>query len=232
MSYYSLTCNFSPSKFKDRINEKMVDHTLLFLGLSLSGTLLWYFSTPYLVNPSKQVMRDIYMNVPLATSSNPSDSDTILIENWTKWRLYLNSDQTVIYPHSAENVKLKEKFNELRFEWRSEYCIQINKTSDDNISVKLEDLWYSKYGIYRHFQVEKMNSKRIRITPRFLFGVDFAHLDRIYEGSVGNMPIIGLFSESANVDRAVILSYLSMILLTLFAAIRNYNKAEFESRSY
>merc|ERR1711953_714847 len=80
---------------------------------------LWYFITPYIVQPHKGIANDILSRSTLINSlpkKNPESSgakleesnDYIAIENWTKWRIYVRQKPEdtpqVIYARTGENV--------------------------------------------------------------------------------------------------------------------------------
>ena len=114
----------------------------------------------------------------------------------------------------------------MNFEWRPEYKIIIHGS---NNSVRIDDPWYGSFGIYDHLEVQQLTD-RVRILPRFMFGIDEENKERMYKGVIDNMPIIGLFSNSNDFDKVYIVGYLSAVLAVVFHLVAKNNKSEFEKK--
>ena len=85
----------------------MVTAAALVSGL-VAGVTLHYLGSPCLVRPhplvtaniSAVVARGMRAGAEVARDTEEKDMEAILLENWTRWRLQLDSGETVP-PHSA-----------------------------------------------------------------------------------------------------------------------------------
>eukprot|EP00093_Oithona_nana_P006885 06885.XXX_83612_79963_1 [CDS] Oithona nana genome sequencing. len=197
---------------------------------------LWYFITPYIVQPHKGIVNDILSRSTLINSlpkKNPDSSgakleesnDYIAIENWTKWRIYVRQKPEdtpqVIYARTGENISFLNQAV-MNMEWRSEYEIQVGDTSTSKNSAELSvaistpSSSWSKWGIYNHFETI-VTGRTIRIVPRFLFGLHVETIEAIYgaEDTVAKIPIVGVFTDSPNLDRIIIQTYMNIVTLSV-----------------
>jgi len=197
---------------------------------------LWYFITPYIVQPHKGIVNDILSRSTLINSlpkKNPESSgakleesnDYIAIENWTKWRIYVRQKPEdtpqVIYARTGENISFLNQAV-MNMEWRSEYEIQVGDTSTSKNSAELSvaistpSSSWSKWGIYNHFETI-VTGRTIRIVPRFLFGLHVETIEAIYgaEDTVAKIPIVGVFTDSPNLDRIIIQTYMNIVTLSV-----------------
>lgn len=199
----------------------------------------WYILTPYLVQPHKRIMNDLLTKSSLTVygseSSSSEDSTAVTIENWTKWRLYVQTDtrpdeqSQVIYGSSAKAIHVSSKAV-IQMEWRSGYQIVIDVTPELGARIDVPILSFNKWGIYNHFIVSVENNV-VKIVPRFLFGIPYNTIEDMYgvppagepdplelvgtEDIVGRIPIIGLFSASNTVDRVIIQIYMGIVLCSI-----------------
>jgi len=192
----------------------------------------WYMLTPYLVKPHPDIMNDILAKTKL-TRPRPSPSssvNTLLIENWTKWRLFVNTtaakeQNKVVYGHSAASVDFREKAN-MNLEFRPEYKVEVDSalSSPSVLSVARTAPPYSasEWGIYNHFEAtspatdDKGETKNVvRIVPRFLFGLAREAVEEMYGPDVDNYPIIGIFTSSTKYDRFIIQAYMNIVTLSV-----------------
>jgi len=194
---------------------------------------LWYFITPYIVQPHKGIVNDILSRSTLINSlpkKNPESSgakleesnDYIAIENWTKWRIYVRQKPEdtpqVIYARTGENVSFLNQAV-MNMEWRSEYEIQVGDKSPKaelSVDISTPSSSWSKWGIYNHFETI-VTGRTIRIVPRFLFGLHVETIESIYgaEDTVAKIPIVGVFTESPNLDRIIIQTYMNIVTLSV-----------------
>ena len=187
---------------------------------------LWYCITPYLINPHPKIVQDILENTklqdyPKSPSASPSKSPSLTVENWTKWRLYLNlSDdrREVVYGSSRKPLAVDETplVVTMNMEWRQDYFVKV----DENREVAREAPYAGNFGIYDHFIAETPRPRDdtdvvVRIVPRFLFGLPFETVEAIYGTDVSNFPIIGIFTHSPRFDRILIQAYMNIVTLSV-----------------
>lgn len=202
----------------------------------VASVTLWYVVTPYLVQPHPRIVNDILSNSQLLTilpSSSQLQGDQLLIENWTKWRVYVHQTQRhpssgkplVIYGRTGEIVPLKNKAV-MNMEWRSEYSIQVENDGDQpsstelTVSIEAPTLSCRHWGIYNHFDTIVMG-RTVQIVPRFLFGLPIDIIETLYgdknheEDIVSRLPIVGVFTESPRYDRIIIQAYMNIVTLSV-----------------
>ena len=166
-------------------------------------------------------------------------NDYIAIENWTKWRIYVRQKPEdtpqVIYARTGENVSFLNQVTiwknpwkivyiyflkaVMNMEWRSEYEIQVGDKSPKaelSVDISTPSSSWSKWGIYNHFETI-VTGRTIRIVPRFLFGLHVETIESIYgaEDTVAKIPIVGVFTESPNLDRIIIQTYMNIVTLSV-----------------
>lgn len=210
---------------------------------------LWYIFTPYLVQPHKRIMNDLLTQSSLtqyhpSQTSNNDGSVLVNIENWTKWRLYVETDDStsnqVIYGSSAKPILLKNKAV-IQMEWRSEYRVVIEVTPEVTARIEVPMLSFNHWGIYDHFIVS-VEDGTVKIVPRFLFGIPLKTVEAMYgppepghpdrlgpnltEDIVGRLPIIGLFSSSNAYDRVIIQIYMTVVLCSVIFLLLVNNPPE------
>jgi len=182
--------------------------------------------TPYLVKPHPDIINDILAKSKLtrqSASTSPSSTNMLFIENWTKWRLFVNStaakeQNKVVYGHTADSVAFREKAK-MNLEFRPEYKVEVETTSSSQsshsaVSVARTAPPYSaaEWGIYNHFEASSPESGNdegesdnvVRVVPRFLFGLAREAVEEMYGPDVDNYPIIGIFTSSTKYDRFII----------------------------
>lgn len=198
----------------------------------------WYMLTPYLVKPHPDIMDAILtkskLTRPHPSPSPSSSANTLLIENWTKWRLFVNStaakeQDKVVYGHTAASVDFRGKAM-MNLEFRPEYKVEVDtasssQSSPSTLSVARTAPPYSasEWGIYNHFEAtapsvgnDKGKSKNVvRVVPRFLFGLAREAVEEMYGPDVDNYPIIGIFTSSTKYDRIIIQAYMNIVTLSV-----------------
>jgi len=120
----------------------------------VSSVTFWYSLTPYIVQPHPDIINDLLtktqLNSYMTEQESSSSSSVIEVENWTKWRLYVKSDNEssnypsvsegtssdslspkVIYAGARDQISLASKAV-INMEWRPEYEIHIRKSDDDS----------------------------------------------------------------------------------------------------
>ena len=107
----------------------------------------------------------------------------------------------------------------MNMEWRSEYEIQVGDKSPKaelSVDISTPSSSWSKWGIYNHFETI-VTGRTIRIVPRFLFGLHVETIESIYgaEDTVAKIPIVGVFTESPNLDRIIIQTYMNIVTLSV-----------------
>lgn len=197
----------------------------------------WYMLTPYLVKPHPDIINDILAKSKLtrqSASTSPSSTNMLFIENWTKWRLFVNStaakeQNKVVYGHTADSVAFREKAK-MNLEFRPEYKVEVETTSSSQsshsaVSVARTAPPYSaaEWGIYNHFEASSPESGNdegesdnvVRVVPRFLFGLAREAVEEMYGPDVDNYPIIGIFTSSTKYDRFIIQAYMNIVTLSV-----------------
>lgn len=192
---------------------------------------LWYFITPYIVQPHPTIVSDILTRSSLLSLPEPIDDtngDTgyISIENWTKWQVYVRNKPddkpVIIYASTGDTISFQNKAV-MNMEWRPEYEIQVGQQSESQdlfIKVEAPSWTWSNWGIYRHFETI-VTGRTIRIVPRFLFGLHHDTIEDLYgdvekkEYTVSRLPIVGIFTESPNYDRIIIQAYMNIVTLSV-----------------
>jgi len=182
------------------------------LGAFVGGVTLWYLATPYIVKPHHQFKLDYDKYVMERSESGQKRN---LVENWTKWRLYLGSENENFTVHSLQHLSLENKYGEYAavFEWRQQYK-SVLQSAEGGLEVEHEMPWYSSLGLYNHFYTEATEAGGIRFMPRFMFGVPTAVLDELYGGADG-LPIIGLTSENTQTDRIILQCVMNLVTLAV-----------------
>jgi len=201
---------------------------------------LWYFVTPYIVQPHPNIVSDILTRSSLLSLPEPIDgtngADTISIENWTKWQVYVRhkpeDKPVIIYARSGDTISFQNKAV-MNMEWRSEYQIKVGQSESQDLFVKVEaPSWsWSNWGIYNHFETH-VTGRTIRIVPKFLFGLPIDTIEALYEDkerkehTVSRLPIVGIFTESPNYDRIIIQAYMNIVTLSVIFLLWANNPPE------
>jgi len=202
---------------------------------------LWYFVTPYIVQPHPNIVSDILtrsslLSLPEPIDSNGADSGYIAIENWTKWQVYVRhkpeDEPVIIYARSGDTISFQNKAV-MNMEWRSEYQIKVGQSESQDLFVKVEaPSWsWSNWGIYNHFETH-VTGRTIRIVPKFLFGLPIDTIEALYEDkerkehTVSRLPIVGIFTESPNYDRIIIQAYMNIVTLSVIFLLWANNPPE------
>lgn len=177
----------------------------------VSSVTVWYLMTPYLVRPHPQFTDDIQ---ELVSKEKLSNSSVSLVENWTKWRLYIGEGQDIrtIYAQHSQPLQEQSGNSSAVFEWRKEYLTSI-KSESGQVSVAQSLPWYSKYGLYNHFYVET-NDNNVKFLPRFMFGLPISVVEDMY-GGADKIPITGMLTSSTSMDRVIIQCYMNLVTLTV-----------------
>lgn len=193
---------------------------LLFVG----SVTFWYMVTPYLVQPHPGIVNDILTKTQLEQLSDGKlSASQVEVENWTKWRIFVNSssgkteDRQVVYGHSISKISLEEGQTIMSMEWRSDYHISVSKPSNGKVSAELiypPGSLGAGRGIYDHFTVTQ-EKNRIKITPRFLFGIHPDIIESMYGTDVADFPVIGVFTNSPKFDRILIQAYMNVVILSV-----------------
>jgi len=192
-----------------------VSITKCLMGLFVGGVTLWYLITPYLVQPHHKFNTD-FEN--FASQNSKSDGDSLVIENWTKWKLLLGDETENFTLDSFDSISFDDLGKQISnisaaFEWRSEYKNIIVRT-ETGLSVIKEEPWYSRYGLYNHYYVQNTAGGGIRYMPRFMFGVPYGTLEQLY-GGPDNIPITGLLAENASTDRMALQCLMNIVTMTV-----------------
>ena len=125
----------------------------------------------------------------------------------------------------------KAKFQAvMTMEWRSEYEIQVGGSQNSrslSVDISTPPSSWSKWGIYNHFETI-VTGRTIRIVPRFLFGLHVETIENIYgaEDTVAKIPIVGVFTESPNLDRIIIQTYMNIVTLSVIFLLWANNPPE------
>jgi len=202
---------------------------------------LWYFVTPYIVQPHPNIVSDILtrsslLSLPEPIDTNGADSGYIAIENWTKWQVYVRhkpeDEPVIIYARTGDTISFQNKAV-MNMEWRSEYQIKVGQSESQDLFVKVEaPSWsWSNWGIYNHFETH-VTGRTIRIVPKFLFGLPIDTIESLYEDkeqkehTVSRLPIVGIFTESPNYDRIIIQAYMNIVTLSVIFLLWANNPPE------
>ena len=104
----------------------------------------------------------------------------------------------------------------MNMEWRPEYEIHVAKTSSSGLTSKRVEpaSALGSWGIYNHFYTEVTDGK-VRVIPRFLFGVKPEIAESMYGPNVADFPVIGVFTESPKFDRIIIQCYMNIVTLSV-----------------
>ncbi len=145
------------------------------------------------------------------------------MENWTKWRVYVNSTsktpseadlKSVVYGNSAAPVPMSSAAT-MRMEWRQDYRVSVDKRSD-KVDVKRDAPFSGEFGIYDHFSADGGDEGDVvRLVPRFLFGLPAEKLNELYDEDVDKLPVVGIFSDSPRYDRIIIQAYMNIVTLSV-----------------
>jgi len=208
---------------------------------------LWYFITPYIVQPHQGIINDLLSNVDLnGPSRRKENHNSIRVENWTKWRIYVRGeDQQVIHRGTSDLVNINNSKAVMYMEWRPEYEIVVTAkmaSGDEDTTIQYPDvtiaaplLSFQKWGIYDHFTTEWVQTGgkddiSLRILPRFLFGIPINTVTKMYgvstDALLANLPIIGVFSQSTRYDRVIIQAYMNLVTLSVIFLLWANNPPE------
>jgi len=183
------------------------------LGVFVFGVTMWYLVTPYIVKPHPQFKAD-YEKYLLANTTSITGKN--VIENWTKWCIYIDIDGENITLPPFKQTALEIKDAELRtnFEWRPDYIVII-KSGMDGVSVRSGLPWYSRFGLYNLFYTENIQNGGIRFMPRFMSGLPRGVVRQMYGNGVTGIPITGMSSESTVTDRTVIQCLMNVVTMAV-----------------
>jgi len=178
---------------------------------------LWYFMSPYLVKPSPIFTEKMRKSIEIENdvNSNINTTNELIIENWTKWRLYLYSTKKVIiHPDSRLSFPDLTFPIHATFEWRQEYSVEIQRDDEDNsIIAKVHKPWYGFYGLYDHFH-EEVDERIVRLVPNFLFGLPQYRVDHMI-GGADQVPSRGILTDDTDRDRMLIQCFMNLVVLTV-----------------
>jgi hypothetical protein len=184
---------------------------------------LWYCVTPYLVSPHPRIVSDVLAKTRLSgEAATTAPSTSVRVENWTKWRLYVNSSSAqnqVIYGHSKDSVRMDQSAV-MNMEWRSDYTIHVTRpsSSSSNLDVRRQAPagCASEFGIYNHFVATADDEDSVvKVIPRFLFGLPLDVVEELYGTDVSKFPIVGIFTSSPRFDRVIIQAYMNVVTLSV-----------------
>ena len=99
-------------------------------------------------------------------------------------------------------------------EWRGEYHLHLTRQPSGALALKPQAPWAATYGIYNHF-VASVEEDRVKVLPRFLFGLPFESLERMYGAEMEGYPIVGVFTQETRYDRIIIQLYMNVVTLSL-----------------
>lgn len=210
---------------------------------------LWYFVTPYIVQPHSGIIRDLLSKAPLVESISPVQSGkshqegdqnqhSIRVENWTKWRIYVRGQSDkVIHRGTSDLVHINNSKAVMYMEWRPEYEIVVTSAGGDSssspeVEISAPLLSFQRWGIYNHLATEWAESGTVlRVVPRFLFGIPVQTVTQMYGGPttadlLSNLPIIGVFTQSTRYDRVIIQAYMNLVTLSVIFLLWSNNPPE------
>jgi len=232
---------------------------------------LWYFVTPYIVNPHSGIIADLISRTQIEGPPGSSvvgggdvkamgDSDntqmSILVENWTKWRLYVKGDSNqVVHRGTSDMLHINNSKAVMFMEWRPQYEIVVDVTGSDSsgrhpqAQIVAPLMSFQRWGIYNHLAVEWTENANavptLRVLPRFLFGIPVQTVSQMYGGGstptsvpsasdpipdvkevLSNLPIIGVFSHSNFYDRVIIQAYMNLVTLSVIFLLWANNPPE------
>jgi hypothetical protein len=195
------------------------------LAFFVGSVTLWYLITPYLVRPHPTFTKDILELV--SQEKDYGNSSVSLVENWTKWRLYIGEGQEkqTVYAQHSQPLQEQSGNSDAVFEWRKEYLTSIRRKSGQ-VSVAQSLPWYSKYGLYNHFTV-KTNDNNIKFLPRFMFGLPITVVEDMY-GGADKIPITGMLTSSTSMDRVIIQCYMNIVTLAVIFLLWAHNPPQRE----
>ena len=162
----------------------MVTAAALVSGL-VAGVTLHYLGSPCLVRPhplvtaniSAVVARGMRAGAEVARDTEEEEEgEAILLENWTRWRLQLDSGETVP-PHSAVSLAqgvrtenriflhssllyflslIEQRFPLVAwFSWRPDYKERLSVEPETGaVEAEASKPWYSRLGIYHHYTLQ------------------------------------------------------------------------------
>ena len=164
----------------------MVTAAALVSGL-VAGVTLHYLGSPCLVRPhplvtaniSAVVARGMRAGAEVARDTEEGEGEgegAILLENWTRWRLVLDSGETVP-PHSALSLApgvriqnriflhssllyflslIEQRFPLVAwFSWRPDYKERLSvEPETGTVEAEASKPWYSRLGIYHHYTLQ------------------------------------------------------------------------------
>ena len=155
----------------------MVTAAALVSGL-VAGVTLHYLGSPCLVRPhplvtaniSAVVARGMRAGAEVARDTEEEEVGAILLENWTRWRLELDSGETVP-PHSAlslaQGVRIQNRTSQYIyltvqrfplvawFSWRPDYKERLSvEPETGTVEAEASKPWYSRLGIYHHYTLQ------------------------------------------------------------------------------
>lgn len=232
---------------------------------------LWYFVTPYIVNPHSGIIADLMSRTQIEGPPDRSDGDvgsvkatgdsdntqmSILVENWTKWRLYVKGDSNqVVHRGTSDMLHINNSKAVMFMEWRPQYEIVVDVTGSDTSGKRRHPeaqivapfMSFQRWGIYDHLAVEWTETAKsvptLRVLPRFLFGIPVQTVSQMYSGAtspvpspsdpipdvkevLSNLPIVGVFSHSNFYDRVIIQAYMNLVTLSVIFLLWANNPPE------
>jgi len=83
-----------------------------FLIVAFVGSVtLWYFVTPYIVQPHPGIVQEILTRSKILTL--PAGEEGITVENWTKWQVYVRQSPdekpVTVYARTGDTVAFQNK---------------------------------------------------------------------------------------------------------------------------
>ena len=104
--------------------------------------------------------------------------------------------------------------------WMPKYEINVNQLQKHNkLSIMVEE-YDTTWDINKQFQTI-VSERKIRIVPRFLFGISTETIEQIYgdktgkEYLVSRLPIAGVFTNSTLYDRIIIQIFIYFVTMLL-----------------
>lgn len=189
------------------------------LAVFVSVVTLWYVVTPYLVRPHHNFKTDFEHYIAQLAGGSSSSSEEGLVENWTKWRLFLGKDDKTQTLYSFQAVSLLNETSSTAavMEWRQEYTSEIFRKEGGGLGIEHRLPWYSSWGLYNHFYTEETHSS-IRYMPKFMFGLKREVLDKMYNNGE-DIPITGLLTENPTYDRLLIQCFMNVVTFSVVVLI-------------
>merc|ERR1719410_1384288 len=148
----------------------------------------------------------------------------ILLENWTRWRLVLDSGETVP-PHSALSLAPGRFPLVAWFSWRPDYKERLSVEPETGaVEAETSKPWYSRLGIYHHYTLQvDSGGGVVRLVPRFVFGLAPAQLSAVFPAA-DSVPVRGVISATTAGDRLLVQTLMAGIAVAVVVLLNKDHK--------